>query len=308
MLLRTASFALLIVLITNCSRDDLGPAPIAEDYPREVEEWMQQRIETLSDSTGWLRLAGMYWLEEGENIFGSGENADIRFPDGTIPEIGGTFSLENGRVTINSAPGVTITHQGGQVSDFVLYDGDEFPEVEHGTLIWHVIVRDDLTGIRLYNKENQKADEFTGFPRYDIDPKWHVKAKYIPNPEGTTVSIVNVLGQQIDAPSPAILEFKIDGEIFTLDAFENSTRMFVIVGDETNRTETYQAGRYMYIDYPEDGNNYTIIDFNKIYNPPCAYNAFTTCQLPPMQNRLDVAITAGEKRPVNWDGLESLPN
>jgi uncharacterized protein (DUF1684 family) len=307
MLQRIALFATIIVFFSNCTRNDLGQAPVADNYPHEVIEWKQERVESLSDSTGWLRLAGMYWLNDGVNSFGSGPGAGIRFPEGTIAEKAGTFTLENGRVILTPASDISVTHDGKPVSDFVLYDGDEFPEVESGSLLWHVIVRDHLTGIRLYNKDNPKADEFTGFPRYEIDPKWHLKAKYFPNPEGTTVSIVNVLGQQIDAVSPGILEFKIDGDLYTLDAIENTDRMFIIIGDETNRTDTYQAGRYMYIDYPEDGSAYTIIDFNKAYNPPCAYNSFTTCQLPPMQNRLEVAITAGEKRPANWDGLESLP-
>ncbi len=295
--------ALAVVLLAGCARSDLGPAPVADDYPREVEEWMQERVESLTEPTGWMRLAGMYWLDEGVNRFGSGPDVDVRFPERTIPELAGMLTLSNGTVTMQAEPGVEITHEGESVREMVLYDGDGFPEVEHGSLLWHVIVRDELTGIRLYNKENEQADNFTGFPRYEIDKKWHLRARYIPNPEGTTISIVNVLGQQIEAQSPGVLEFKIDSEVYTLDAIENSTRMFIIVGDLTNRDETYQAGRYMYIDYPEEGSDYTIIDFNKAYNPPCAYNKFTTCQLPPLQNRLNVAITAGEKRPVDWDGL-----
>lgn len=108
----------------------------------------------------------------------------------------------------------------------------------------------------------------------------------------------------MDTPTPGTIEFIKNGELFTLDALEGTDQMFLIAGDLTNQTETYQAGRYIYIDYPEEGSDYTIIDFNKIYNPPCSYNLFTTCQLPPMQNRLDLEITAGEKRPQDWEGLE----
>jgi uncharacterized protein len=305
MFTRYLMIALAVIVLYGCARNDLGPAPVADDYPREMEEWMQQRVESLTEPTGWLRLAGMYWLEEGINRFGSGDDADVRFPEGTIQPIAGSFILSNGMVIMEAEPGVEITHEGEPVSDMVLYDGDEFPEAEHGSLLWHVIVRDDMTGIRLYNKENEKADNFTGFPRYEIDEQWHLRARFIPNPEGTTVSIVNVIGQQMESVSPGVLEFMIDGEIYTLDALESSDRMFLIVGDLSNRNETYQAGRYMYIDYPEEGSEYTIIDFNKAYNPPCAYNRFTTCQLPPIQNRLNVEITAGEKRPVGWDGLEA---
>lgn len=305
-MLRTLLFILsgtLLLTLTSCNDSELGKAPVADDYPREVEEWELERIDRLKEPYGWLRLAGMFWLSEGENRFGSGDDADVRFPEGTIANHAGEFILDEGTVTMRVRDGVEITKEGDPVSKAVIFDGDETPEIKHDPLMWHVIERDDLIGIRLYNSDNEQADRFDGFPRYDTDPRWHLKARFMPNPEGTTLSIANVIGQQIDAPSPGILEFQIDGNRYTLDALEGSDRMFIIVGDLTNRTETYQAGRYMYIDYPDDGSDYTIIDFNKAYNPPCSYNRFTTCQLPPQNNRLDIAIDAGEKRPVEWDGL-----
>jgi uncharacterized protein (DUF1684 family) len=291
------------VFLYSCDREELGQAPIPEDYMEQIAEWKQDRIESISEPTGWLRLAGMFWLEEGENSFGSSSEVDIQFPEGTIDGRAGTFILENGIVTMRVEEGVEITHEGDPVTEITLYDGEEVLHVEHGTLEWLVIVRDDITAIRLYNKENEKADAFTGFPDYPVDPQWARKARYIPNPEGTTVPIINVLGQHIDAVSPGVLEFTLDGKSYRFDGIVNSTRLFIIFGDQTNRDETYQAGRYLYVDYPEEGSEYTVIDFNKAYNPPCAYNVFTTCQLPPQQNRLDVAVTAGEKRPVGWQGL-----
>jgi len=295
---------LFLLIITGCSDTELGQAPIPENYTEMVEEWKQSRIETLKQPTGWLRLAGMLWLEQGENTFGSGEEADIRFPDGTMPDVAGTFTFEDGRVMMKAADGVVITHEGEPVQELVLDDGEQTPSVEKNTLHWYVITRGEVKAIRYYNKDNPQADAFDGFPAYPIDPEWRRKARFIPNPDGNTIPIVNVLGQNIDAPSPGIIEFTIDGRKHSLAALEGAERMFIIVADETNRTETYQAGRYIYIDYPESGSDFTVIDFNKIYNPPCAYNLFTTCQLPPQQNRLDVAINAGEKRPVDWIGLD----
>lgn len=291
------------ILISGCSRSDLGPAPTPENYEADFEAWEADRHESLTNPTGWMRLAGMYWLVEGEQVFGSGDEVDIQFPEGTIPQVAGTIRLENGEVTLISDEEVAITHDGKPVSEMVVYDGENAPEIEYGSLNWVIIERGDLIGIRLFNKENSKVDEFTGFPRYDIKPEWHVKARFIQNPEGATIPIINVLGQLEQSPSPGVLEFELDGENFTLDTIEGTTRLFVILGDETNQTETYQAGRYLYIDYPDEGSEYTVIDFNKAYNPPCAYSKFTTCQLPPMQNRLATEITAGEKRPVDWDGL-----
>jgi len=295
-----------MAILVACERTELGQAPIQEDFQEQVAEWKQERMESISDSTGWLRLAGMFWLEEGENSFGSSSEVDIQFPENTIVDRAGTFVFENGMVTMRVEEGVDITHEGESVNEITLYDGDEESEevrVEHGTLVWFVIIRDDITAIRLFNEENEKADAFTGFPAYPVDPEWTRTARYIPNPEGTTVPIVNVLGQQIDAVSPGKIEFTLEGERFTFDGIINSTQLFIIFSDGTNQEETYQTGRYVYVDYPKEGSEYTVIDFNKAYNPPCAYNVFTTCQLPPQQNRLDIAINAGEKRPIDWKGL-----
>lgn len=296
---------MLIFFTSGCKKKELGQAEISEDYVRQVKAWKQDRVESLKSPTGWLRLDGMFWLDEGENSFGSGEDQDIQFPEGTIPENAGTLVFESGQVTMNVAEGVTITHEGEPLSEMVLFDGEneDTPHVEHESLEWFVIVREDLVGIRLFNKDNEKADQFTGFDSYPIDPKWNRRARFIPNPEGTTMSVLNVLGQELEVASPGVLEFSIDGEIYTLDAIDSDDNMFMIVGDQTNETETYQAGRYIYVDFPEEGSQYTNIDFNKIYNPPCAFSVFTTCQLPPPQNQLEVAITAGEKRAENWQGL-----
>ncbi|WP_237853463.1 DUF1684 domain-containing protein [Rhodohalobacter sulfatireducens] len=303
--LSSVFFVIVLIVLSACQKKQLGQAEIPENYIQQVKAWKQDRIESLKSPTGWLRLDGMFWLNEGVNSFGSGEDLDIQFPDETIPEKAGTIVFENGRVTMNVADGVKITHEGEPVTDIVLFDGEneETPHVVHENLEWFIIKRGELVGIRLFNKNNEQADQFSGFESYPIEEKWNRRALFIPNPEGTTMSIINVLGQEMEVASPGVLEFKIDGEIYTLDAIDSDDDMFIIVGDQTNKTETYQAGRYMYVDNPEEGSQYTNIDFNKTYNPPCAFNVFTTCQLPPLQNRLEVAITAGEKRPENWQGL-----
>ena len=290
-------------MLTACSQQELGQAPVPDNYEEQIERWKAERVESLTAPTGWMRLAGMYWLDEGANTFGSGSDNDVRFPEGTIPENAGTFYVENDEVRMVVSSSVEITHNDNPVDDLVIFDGEEAPEIEYGSLEWLVIERGHLLGVRLYNKENEKVDQFTGFESYPVNPEWRREARFIPSPEGTTIPIINILGQLEDLPSPGTLEFTIAGETFTLDAIESTERMFIIVGDETNRTETYQAGRYMYIDYPDEGSDRTVIDFNKAYNPPCSYSQFTTCQLPPPQNRLEVEITAGEVRPVNWDGI-----
>jgi uncharacterized protein (DUF1684 family) len=293
---------LLILLFTGCNGHELGQAPVPDNYEEQINEWKEYRVGVLKGPTDWLRLDGIYWLDEGENSFGSGSDQDLQFPEGTIPRHAGVAVLRDGQVVMRVANGVEITHEGEAVKEMVLFDGENRPRVKHKDLEWFIDSRGEQRGIRLYNKDNPKADTFTGFPFYPLDPSWHLKARFIPSLDNTTISVVNVQGEVIDRESPGIVEFTIDGEKYTLDAFEARSGLFLIFSDLTNRTETYQAGRYMIIPFPDD-EGYTIIDFNKAYNMPCAFNKFTTCQLPPTQNRLDVAIPAGEKRPVDWAGI-----
>lgn len=296
------SSALLFLLFFGCDNYKLGQAPVPDNYEETINEWKEYRVGVLKGPTDWLRLDGIYWLEEGENSFGSGTGQDLQFPAGTIPEHAGIAELRDGKVLMRVADGVEITHEGESIQEMVLFDGENRLRVKHKDLEWFIDSRGDRHGIRLYNKNNPKADAFEGFPFYPLDPSWHLMARFIPNTENTTISVINVQGEVIDRETPGKVEFDIEGERYTLDAFEARSGLFLIFADLTNRTETYQAGRYMIIPFPDDEGN-TIIDFNKAYNMPCAFNKFTTCQLPPPQNRLDVAIPAGEKRPVEWSGL-----
>lgn len=290
------------LLIISCNEPELGQAPLPDNYEESINEWKEYRVDVLTGPTNWLRLHAIYWLNEGDNTFGSAEENNITFPEGTIPDTAGTFTLTDNTVTMNVAEGVTITHDGEPVSEFTLFDGENRPRVQHNDLEWFIDSRGDDHGIRLYNKDNPKADAFDGFPFFPLNPDWHLKAKFIPNSDSTTVTVDNVLEEKVDLISPGNIRFKMNGKIHEIIAFEASSGLFIMFNDETNGSETYHAGRYMIIPFAgEDG--YTLLDFNKAYNPPCAFNTFTTCNLPPPENRLEIAIRAGEKTPVEWEGL-----
>lgn len=295
-------FTVILLTMIGCKSDDLGRAPLPENYEATINEWKEYRVGVLTGPVNWLRLHAIYWLNEGENTFGSSEENTITFPAGTIPETAGVITLTGNTVTMEVAQGVTITHNGEPVSNFTLFDGENRPHVVHGDLEWFIDSRGDDHGVRLYNKDNSKADAFDGFPFYPLTPKWHVKAKFIPNADSTTVTVDNVLQEKVNLVSPGNIRFEVDGQIHELIAFEARSGLFIMFSDETSGSETYHAGRYMIIPFAdEDG--YTILDFNKAYNPPCAFNTYTTCNLPPPGNRLDMAIKAGEKTPVEWEGL-----
>ena len=166
----------------------------------------------------------------------------------------------------------------------------------HGTLVWTIIRRQDMYGIRLYDTENPAAANLPPIPQFEIDEHWRVPARLRRYDEPRIANVGTVIeGLGYNPVTPGVLEFEIDGQTHTLEAYESSNnRFFIVFGDRTSGRETYPAGRFLYTDAPgEDG--MTVLDFNMSYNPPCAFNDFSTCPVASPRNRLPIEVTAGEK-------------
>jgi uncharacterized protein (DUF1684 family) len=270
-------------------------------YKVEIDAWRQNRVDELKAEEGWLNLAGLFWLKEGINSFGSGDDNDIRFPAGKIPARAGYFLVNQG--TVSSTPTVTITQDGKPMGKGIIYSPDSTtnPTLEYGSLRWFIIQRDKSVGVRLRDLESEGVQKFKGIVNYPTDPDWRVEAT-VENPnEPRMIDITNVLGQTTSQASPGTLVFVINDNEYRLDALDGGKdELFLIFGDDTNASETYPSGRYVYVKRP-DSEGKTILDFNKAYNPPCAFTAFATCPLPPKQNVLNLSVTAGEKKYSDTD-------
>lgn len=285
------SAVILAVFLNSC-----GERPAKKDsYVQEIEEWRQNRFERLKSPTGWLSLAGLFWLEEGENRFGSDSANDIVFPPKAPAQLG-TLTLSGETVQLQVSPGVEIRVDGAAVKEMEVYRPglEKAIIMEHGPLSWFIIKRGTKYGVRLRDSENPKIAALNAIDAYPIDPAWRVPARLEKFDEPQKIEIENILGMVEEEVSPGKLVFEIDGTSYSLEALDGDDELFVIFRDETSGEDTYSVGRYVYVDKPADGVN-TWIDFNKAYNPPCAYTDYATCPLPPLQNHLPIAITAGEK-------------
>lgn len=290
-------FILLFITIAGCNFKEKPPSDLNEEaYFKEIEEWQQKRNAYQVSEEGWVNLAGLFWLKEGINTFGSGKENDLVFPEGRIAVRGGFMLLKQGVVTLESAPGVSIGLNDQASSSGVLYHPDSSRIIAtYGSLRWFVIKRDDKYGVRLRDFENPLLKSFTQIECFPIDPKWRLEGRVEWADSSRTIDITNVLGQTGPQRSVGTLVFAYEGSEYRLDVLdEGGDEFFIIFGDETNARETYGAGRYMYVPVPEKGDR-AIIDFNKAYNPPCAFTEFATCPLPPKQNILPFAVPAGEK-------------
>lgn len=285
---------LVLFLLPSCST-------ISEEekaYINSIDEWHNKRIASLKEKDSWLSLAGLYWLKYGENSFGTDKSNDIVFPQHKAADFMGWFDLKEGQVTVRLKPGIKITSDDKPIDEMILQnDITGKPSIlKYKSLSWFVIKRQDKYGIRLKDSEHPEFERFTGIDRYKVDINWKVPAKFVPYNPIKKIEIPTVLGTILENPSPGYLEFEKDGKTFQLDPTGDikSKKLFVIFADQTNGKETYGAGRFLSIEFPNPDST-IYIDFNKAYNPPCAFTKFATCPLPPKQNQLAIEILAGEK-------------
>jgi uncharacterized protein (DUF1684 family) len=265
------------------------------EYISKIKQWHSKRIGNLKKENGWLNLAGLYWLKKGENKFGSDKRNDIIFPEGKAPAFIGSLILSDSIVIIKVNKGVDVRNNGIPVTELKLKNDTQGETVlESGSLRWFIIKRGDKYGIRLRDLDSGTLKNFRGIETYPINSDWRFEAQLESYPAPKKVEIPNVLGQLDTADVAAALKFEKDGILYRLDPLDAGKQYFILFADETSGSETYGSGRFLYVD-KADSLGRIFIDFNKAYNPPCAFTKYATCPLPPKQNHLKLKITAGEK-------------
>ena len=268
-----------------------------EAYRAQVEAWRERREASLKADGGWLSVAGLFWLKEGSNRFGTHPKSDIVLPAGAAPPRAGSFHFAGGKTTVSFERGVEATLEGHPVTRAELRpDSSGSPDVLRlGRLVMYVIERGGRYGIRLKDRESPTRRSFAGLRWYDVQEDYRIAARYVSYPEARMVRVPNILGQSEAMPSPGYAVFEHEGKEVRLDGVleeKDARQLFFIIRDGTSGKETYPAGRFLYADLPSGGT--IVLDFNKAYNPPCAFTPYATCPLPPPQNWMPVRIEAGE--------------
>ena len=281
---------------------DVAPLkPNATDLTSErqvVDQWKAKRLASLTSESGWLTLAGLYWLKPGENKFGRAKGSALWLDNPSLAPDAGSFVMTGNAVRFVAKPGAGITHDGQPVTDIALAaDTTGKPTLlKSGSLTFFLIERNGKLGVRVRDAESPHRKNFAGLSYFPVSDDWVFNARFEPYQPRKQVRIVNILGMEEELDAPGALVFQKDGKEYRLDAVLEDpadTELFVMFADGTSGKETYGAGRFMYVQMPKDGT--VRLNFNKAYNPPCAFNEYATCPLPPFQNRLSVRIDAGEK-------------
>ena len=272
-----------------------------DSYRNSIEQWHAGRVERLTAPDGWLSLIGLEWLQPGDNRVGSAADNDIVLKAGPA-HLGVVNLASDGSVQIKLKTDSGALVDGKPQSQATLIDdahaGDAAPTtVSFGTASFYVINRDGRIGLRVKDSEAAGRKHFAGIDSFPIDASWRIEAHWVPAKPGETLEMGTAIGTIDKFPVPGKLEFTRDGKHFELlPVIEEpgDAQYFIVFADQTSGKETYGAARFVYIDPPKDGK--VELDFNKAYNPPCAFTGFATCPLAPPENRLDMRVTAGEKK------------
>jgi uncharacterized protein (DUF1684 family) len=275
-----------------------GPqADAAPAYRQQIESWRQHRVERLTAPNGWLSLIGLDWLKDGKNTLGSA--ADNSIVLGRWPAHLGTITLEHGHASIVLAPESGATIDGQKKTESPLLDdtGPKATVIAAGTVMFYVVKRGERWGLRIKDSESPTRKQFVGIDYFDIDPGWRIEAKWEAYDPPREIEEPNILGEIDKVIVPGAAVFEHDGKTYRVEPVietPGDTELFLVFADRTSGKETYGAARFVYTEPPKDGK--VILDFNKAYNPPCAFTPYATCPLPTQQNRLDTRVTAGEKK------------
>lgn len=275
----------------------LGSGVAAQDaYRLEVEAFRAKREADLKADDGWLALAGLHWLKDGENRIGSAADNDIVLP-GSAPAHLGVIEQAAGKASLRLAPGAYASIAGRPIdAPRELRPGAKPEIVEVGGVSFFSIQRDKRNAIRVRDKDSEARRSFKGLEWFPIEPKARVLARFTAHAEPRKIRVPNVIGYVSEMKSPGVVSFRLGGRELTLEpVFESAeeNELFFIFKDRTAGKATYGAGRFLYAALPENGT--VVLDFNRAYSPPCAFTPYATCPLPPRQNLLGVGIEAGEK-------------
>ena len=261
-------------------------------FEQDWARWHRDHETRLASEHGFLAITSLNWLSDQPQ----------RFPDAP-----GTWTTGPGGPVVSLGDGEVLVIDGIRVTGGTTFG--QIPErggvnARSGEAVIEVARRGGNDIVRPRHPDHPVRVGFSGVPAYEPSPRWVVPARYVPfaEPRPTTVgSVVEDLQHVYEAPG--YLEFVIDGQLLRLTAFNGHSpgTLSVLFTDATSGITTYPANRSIQVGSPDEHGMVTL-DFNRAVNLPCAYTEFATCPLPPSENRLPVAVEAGEKLPYQRGG------
>lgn len=302
---RLLETALIMTIAGGCHPPATAHCSSCASYEAEIEAWRAQRIAALRADQGWLALAGLFWIAEGEHSLGAGPGVDIEFPAGA-PALIGRLRRTGDGIALTVAPGVDARIEGAPITEVVLrsdadprHQPDRVQVGERFTFL--IVARGERLGLRLYDTEAPGRQEFAGIAAFPVAPQWRIQARFEAHDRPRTIDHPTVLGTVQPAEVPGVAVFSIAGQEHRLTPIRESgpdgEQLLFVFRDLTSGSETYAGGRFLLAAPAQDG--VVELDFNRAHNPPCAFTPYATCPVPLPENRLPIRIEAGEQLPAD---------
>jgi uncharacterized protein len=296
----------IALLLFFCAAEPTQPQDTA--WQHDLAAWRVQHAADLQKPDGWLSLAGLQWLDPGDNSFGSAADNKIHLPPGGPAHLG-VLHLEGTTVTLHPPPGsfpadFLVAGKPAQSQElYTNHDTDKGnPRMTIGTLNVYVVQRADRFALRIKDAKSPTLVNFHGLKWYSPDAAFRVKARWIPYNPPKSVKLATLIGTSYSQPVPGAAEFTLYGKNYQLEPVVEdnpAVKLFFILRDTTSTSTTYGACRFLYTGLPPNGLDKPgelALDFNHLENPPCAYTPYATCPLPPPGNRLPIPLPVGEQR------------
>ena len=291
--------------LSGCQRSTNSPPMDAQMSASAVafnvsqQEWRSQREAGLLQPEGWTSLIGLHWIDPGPHFLGSAADNGVRLTMG--PEHLGMLDVTRDGLRFVPDRRAAVTLDGLPLAAPAMLRGDDDAAgpsklgFDDGKGVATVIKRGARYALRVRHADAPTRTGFRGIEHWPAESQWQLQGRFIAHPPGRTIEIANIIGTTDAMPNPGVVEFERDGATYRIEALdEGEETLFLVFADRTNGQGSYGAGRFLDIERPDPQARVTL-DFNRAYNPPCAFTPFATCPLPPPENRLDLAITAGEK-------------
>ena len=283
----------LVTLAAACTKPAPAPEPEAA-VTTAVQAWRDKHEADYRRE--WVTIAGLHFLRPGAQTAGSAKGSDVELP-ASAPSTLGRFVLEGTTVRFEPAKGAAVELKGTPVTaPIVLKDDATGPadELKSGSVTIAVHVSGERRSLRVWDPDGPLAQGFKGFTWFPIQIGYRVTGRFIPDAQPRALQVINTFGDLDTFTTQGVVEFTLNGQTLRLRPFTTRPKRFYFVfKDMSSGNETYAAARFLYADLKDDGT--TVLDFNQAYNPPCAFNPFTTCPIPLPENRLPVKVLAGER-------------
>jgi uncharacterized protein (DUF1684 family) len=265
-------------------------------YLSQIAEWRKNYDRELLSEKGPLHLIARHDLPEGRTTIGGGESNDVSLPD-RAPKRVGTLIRQGGKITFEPATGVAVLLNGKRVNGpSVLHIADNLGESDRISFTDFQIgfsVLDGQYQLTVRDEKSRYLKEFQGAVWFPVDARFRVEGAYTPYPAPKELKVPDTSGRSRVRKVPGYATFRLNGQSLRLEPIEIDNMLFFMFKDRTSGKETYGAGRYLEAELPKNGK--LTLDFNKAYNPYCAFNPYSSCPIPPKSNTMDLRLEAGEK-------------